>query len=115
MRSLQEVLKTALDEAKDLFWIGKQSGNVHPDISFEDFCATHLVQILTPLMTAIQAHVETCSPFRHELEVASKEELPTAHVIGTFTVDGNALPPFYTRETQDEIGGQYTSRTHVGE
>lgn len=115
MKSLQEVLRTALNDAKELFTVGVQTGNVHPEESFEDFCSKHLVQILTPLMTAIQAHVETCSPFRHELEVASKEELPTAHVIGTFTVDGNALPPFYTRETQDEIGGQYTSRTHTGE
>ena len=119
MRSLQEVLRHALDEARDLFTVGKQSGNVQPEVTFEDFCAIHLVQILTPLMTAIQQHVLSCSPFKHELQevhdTAVEMELPVANVIGTISMDGAALPPFYTRKTQEEIGSQFASRYHTGE
>ena len=114
MRSLQEVLKNALDDAKDLFTVAKQTGNVQPETSFEDFCSIHLVQILTPLMTAIQRHVETCSPLRSELKVAERDEVPTAHVIGTIIVDGVAAPPFYSRKTQEEIGSEISSRYHAG-
>lgn len=33
----------------------------------------------------------------------------------TVTVDGAALPPFYTRQTQVEIGSEIASKFHVGE
>jgi hypothetical protein len=50
-----------------------------------------------------------------QIEADWVESVPTAHVTATVTVDGEALPPFYTRKTQQEIGGQFTSRTHTGE
>ena len=112
MKSLQEVLKSAIRSAADLF-SDSEADNV--PCAFDEYCAVHLVKVLTPLMTAIQHHVEVCEPFKHELQVAECDECPTAHVIGTITVDGEALAPFYSRQTQNEIGGQQTSRYHTGE
>ena len=95
--SLQELLREGLDQARELHEVAIQSG-AEPS-SFSDFCARHLVQILAPVMTEIQKHIESC-PVSFELP---NDPTPVANVQGTVTVDGQALPPFYTRATQEEF------------
>ena len=94
-KSLRELLVQGLAEAKELHHIAVGIG-MESDEEWIPFYANVLVRKLLPTVTGMQA-------------------VPEVHVKGTMTVDGNALPPFYTRDAQREIGSEIVSRLHVGE
>lgn len=102
-KSLREVLVAALVEAKELHHVAVGIG-VEKDEEWIPFYANVLEQRLRKVVTGMQA-----MPFW------LRETVPEVHVKGTMTVDGHALPPFYTQSAQQEIGGQIASRLHVGE
>lgn len=119
-RSIQAVLTTGLVEAEEQFQIASAL-NMEIATSKFQFIAGFLVRKLTPILTAIQEHDAVCPTFKFAektgatLPGKADTDLLVAHVTGKLSVDGAALPPFYTRQNQDEIGGAHASRFHVGE
>lgn len=87
-RSLAQEITSALVEAKELHHLAVQLGT-EVDENWPVFYGKYLAIKLRPLLTTVQGV--------------------------SFSVDGQALPPFYTRRTQEEIGASFTSRLHVGE
>lgn len=83
---LEETLKAARDEHHLQVILGNEKNGEWPA-----FYARFLVKRLGPVLATLQGTGVT------------------------LTVDGAAVPPFYSRTTQEEIGSQIASRLHVGE
>jgi len=94
--SLAEFLCEGIIEAKELHQLSEK---LEQDIDWVKLCGAHLAKKLTPLVTAWQSHAAVC---------------PTSPGV-SFVVDGEALPPFYNKQTQAEIGSEIANRHHVGE
>lgn len=114
MKSLQQLLREGLEQARELHEVAVKSGAESGD--FTDFCARHLVQVLTPVMTAIQEHIESCPVTFESYEIPNeqgaglpgesqpipsetryhdpfvREETPSVHVQAKLSVDGKELP-----------------------
>lgn len=102
-RSITEVIENGLRDAEAQYHLAYLLNAAVAGDKLS-FTAQFLTRRLTPILTAIQEHEATCPTF----QITGKTGV-------SFSVDGQALPPFYTTEAQTEVGGAVTSRYHVGE